>query len=69
MALHTLGDAEELKREQASDEFTANIVRTLKEGKQFSCELERWHKYMEFYVANHEIAALNPRHRLWYLNV
>ena len=46
MALHTLGDAEELKREQASDEFTANIVRTLKEGKQLSCKLERWHKFM-----------------------
>ena len=42
-----LGDVEELKREQASDEFTsANIIRTLKEGKQLSCELERWHKFM-----------------------
>ena len=41
-----LGDVEELKHEQAADEFTANIIRTLKEGKQLSCELERWHKFM-----------------------
>ena len=34
-----LEDVEELKREQASE---ANIIRTLKKGKQLSCELERW---------------------------
>ena len=28
------------------DEFTANIIRTLKEGKQLSCVLERWHKFI-----------------------
>ena len=41
-----LGDVELLKREQAADEFTAIIISTLKENKQFSRQLERWHKFM-----------------------